>query len=105
MYRSLRVKACRIHCASLALCMPRRGAASATWFGGTSSSDSLMGTVKGLVGCLCGIGLVNLWCRGNLLGQVETESDVCIPLATLRAHVPEPTNDGFVDGSSDSERR
>ncbi|RNC59896.1 hypothetical protein TcCL_ESM02458 [Trypanosoma cruzi] len=85
------------------LCKPSRCAASATWFGGADDSNSIMGVVKGLFICFCGIACINLWSRGNALGKVNTENDVYIPVAALRKRARDPRTDGFVDGFSEAE--
>ncbi|RNF18676.1 uncharacterized protein Tco025E_04372 [Trypanosoma conorhini] len=88
----------------VALCTPRRYAASAKWFSNANDANSFMGALKGVLLCLCGIACINLWFRGSVLGKVNTENDVYIPVAALRTKVHEPRTDGFVDGLDAVER-
>ncbi|KAH9586423.1 hypothetical protein LSM04_001329 [Trypanosoma melophagium] len=84
---------------STALWTPCRNVASKTWFASGDTSNSFRGVMKGFTVCLCGIALINLFFRGNILGKVESEKDVYIPILAFRSRVPEPTTDGFVDGT------
>ncbi|ORC91812.1 uncharacterized protein TM35_000054080 [Trypanosoma theileri] len=91
---------------SPALCTSCRSMASNAWFAGGDTSTSFTGILKGFTTCVCGIACINLCFRGNIWGQVESEKDVYIPIAAFRSRVPEPTTDGFVDGSEqDNDRR
>lgn len=55
--------------------------------------------------CICGVMFINILFRGNVMGRVNAESDIYIPLALLRTEIPVPKTDGFVDGSDDFGKR
>ncbi|KPA79466.1 unspecified product [Leptomonas pyrrhocoris] len=74
-----------------------RGAAE-DWFGRQRSGNTWRGAVTSLVLCLLGIGVVNQFTRGNLMGRAEYESDIVMSFS--RTKVPLPDTYGFVDAES-----
>ncbi|KAK7200397.1 hypothetical protein NESM_000093800 [Novymonas esmeraldas] len=78
-----------------------RGAAG-DWFGRQSSAATWRGALTSFVACMCGIAVVNQFCRGNPMGRCEYESDIVMALP--RTKVPPPDTSGFVDATSASGR-
>ncbi|KAG5476924.1 hypothetical protein LSCM1_05257 [Leishmania martiniquensis] len=70
------------------------------WFSRNTSRGTLRGTFTSLALCLCGIAVINQFCRGNPMGRCEYESEIVMPLQ--RTRVPPPDTYGFVDAESDA---
>ncbi|KPI87314.1 hypothetical protein ABL78_3597 [Leptomonas seymouri] len=75
-----------------------RGAAG-DWFGRQTTSETWRGSVASLVLCIAGIGVVNQFVRGNVMGRAEYKSDIVMPIQ--RRKVPLPDTYGFVDAGSE----
>ncbi|KAL7701695.1 hypothetical protein N2W54_007261 [Lotmaria passim] len=78
-----------------------RGAAE-DWFGKQRTGDTWRGAFTSLILCLCGIGVVNQFTRGNVMGRAEYENEIV--MAFPRTTVPPPDTNGFVDAESEEGR-
>ncbi|KAG5503204.1 hypothetical protein GH5_04267 [Leishmania sp. Ghana 2012 LV757] len=70
------------------------------WFSGTASTGTWRGAFTSFALCLCGIAIINQFCRGNPMGRCEYENEIVMPLQ--RTRVPPPDTYGFVDAESDA---
>jgi hypothetical protein len=73
--------------------------AAQDWFGKRRSANTWRGAFASLVLCLIGIGVVNQFTRGNVMGRAEYENEIVMLLQ--RTKVPLPDTYGFVDAESE----
>lgn len=73
--------------------------AAQDWFGKQGSNSTWRGAITSLVLCLLGIGVVNQFTRGNVMGRAEYENEIAMPFQ--RTRVPPPDTYGFVDAESE----
>lgn len=83
------------------------GAAASSWFGRSSTTDSLWGCTKTFIAGLFIVAGVNFVCRGNVMGYCDDESQLVAPLLQLRSatNPPPPEGYGFAGDDSSGSRR
>lgn len=72
--------------------------ASGAWFGSGQRSDSWSGCLASFLAGLIGIGVINQFTRGNVLGDCTNQAEIVMPVRDhlpVRRAPPLPDTSGF----------